>query len=650
MNLDKRKQYKNQIIQELLNVSRTSIGEISIKIKLSEKTTGIYINEINDYLINNDLGRIVKKRGIGIWLNATEKQRKEISKFFKQEAYHVSINKVDAVALIKHLLSLKENEYITKQKLSELTFQSVPTLNKSLEKLHPWFYKYNLTIEARPSKGISLVGNEFSRRQAMMNLAIYQDTKNFKRILKFFAPNVDVDQIEIAIKTAEDDWNIQFTEDSFKIICVMVCISLSRVKTPVKNMDETLRKTEFYNEYNFSEHIFQIIKGLGYTHYNTSDIKLIALQIIIANKIKWNHSPKILDQISHQSEFDEDLKIFVKKLIESISSIMRVDFTKDIQLENGLVQHLRSAIFRMKYGQEANKIGNLQIKKMYKNIYLSVLATSPLFEEHYGVQITENELNYIVLYIETALLRKQQKVDAIMITDLGRAQRLLAVESIKHYISQIEDIQIVSKATYLKKKIASNKIIFSTETINDDNVLVINSLPTSKDLDRIKNKINEFNLPEQMNVIFSKESQTLFDVNLISLNIKVENKKELLAHAIQKMEDLGKVNSKFFNSVWTREITTTTSIGNMVAVPHGNMTLVNEPSVYLMTLDEPIRWFDDEMVQMVFILATKMNNEFELNRMKSFFRDLINFTENQSLQDELLRITNKTKAYNFLFG
>lgn len=46
------------------------------------------------------------------------------------------------------------------------------------------------------------------------------------------------------------------------------------------------------------------------------------------------------------------------------------------------------------------------IKKEYKNVFRASWAISILFEEYYGLQITEDEIGYIVLYIQAAIERK----------------------------------------------------------------------------------------------------------------------------------------------------------------------------------------------------------------------------------------------------
>ncbi|MFD1484503.1 BglG family transcription antiterminator [Lacticaseibacillus baoqingensis] len=656
MKLDRKKEILSQIIQYLLGVSTTSFAEIAKSVGLSEKTARAYATEINVQLTKEHLGEIRRKRGVGVQIVADSSQRRAIKQRYLLESQRLGPDEFDTIEVTKNLLLLDKGEYVTKGRLAEIVFESVPTLSRTLERLNSWFQRFDLTIQAQPSKGITIVGSEFSRRNAIKAFIVACPKQDLNQVLQVFAPDVDIKSVTDTIREAENKWRIQFTDDSFRIISVMVCLCLARVTTPIKDMEQLLNKTEFYNEYNFSDTIFRLLADRGIITHDVdfNDIRLIALEIITANKIKWDHSPNVITQeLKAQTAFDSTLKGFVKQIVQSVSSILNVDLTHDKQLLEGLTQHLRSAIFRMKYGRGERNVIDPEIKAKYKEVYLSVLAMSPLFEKHYNVQITETELNYIVLYIEAALLRKQQEVEAILVTNLGRAQRMLTVEMIKHYIPQINAVNIYSKKTFLEGEHSSSPLILTTENLPDRvGAISIHSIPDGVDLDLVKQRMSSIKLPAEHSSTFTKDSQSFFDANLIEVHVNADSKKTLLKQMVNKMVVLGKVRPKFFESVWSREQATTTSIGNMVALPHGDMDLVNEPCVSIATLAKPIQWFedDDERVQTVIILATKMNNRFEINRTKHFFQDLIVFTENSSMQEHLLDMTDKSQVYNFLFS
>lgn len=67
--------YTQAILKVLMDYDVVTIDQIAKEVGLSEKAVRIKIDSINDYLIENNLGSIEKKRRVGIWLNATDEAK-----------------------------------------------------------------------------------------------------------------------------------------------------------------------------------------------------------------------------------------------------------------------------------------------------------------------------------------------------------------------------------------------------------------------------------------------------------------------------------------------------------------------------------------------------------------------------------------------
>src|SRR5699024_928606 len=110
-------------------------------------------------------------------------------------------------------------------------------------------------------------------------------------------------------------------------------------------------------------------------------------------------------------------------------------------LANDLKEHLKSAIFRMRFGQKNANTMSKQLKSEYSDAFLSVWSTSQLFEQYFDIQITEDEISFIVLYVEAALMRRKKTVKAILCSNLGRSQSFFVAELIKKNIPSISEIE-----------------------------------------------------------------------------------------------------------------------------------------------------------------------------------------------------------------
>lgn len=68
-------------------------------------------------------------------------------------------------------------------------------------------------------------------------------------------------------------------------------------------------------------------------------------------------------------DYDKKIKEFVQRIISVVSNIMNVDLTMDHELYYGLLNHIRPAVFRMKF--EKHSTANLTsfIQEEYRKTY-----------------------------------------------------------------------------------------------------------------------------------------------------------------------------------------------------------------------------------------------------------------------------------------
>ena len=74
MKEDKNALYFNKILNCLLGGETYTILQIAANVGLSEKTVRTKIDQMNRWLIGNNMGRIEKKQGTGIWLEMDGRQ------------------------------------------------------------------------------------------------------------------------------------------------------------------------------------------------------------------------------------------------------------------------------------------------------------------------------------------------------------------------------------------------------------------------------------------------------------------------------------------------------------------------------------------------------------------------------------------------
>lgn len=636
--MDKNKKYLDKIIMFLIDQPVSSVMQIAQNIGLSEKTTRNKLNEVEYFLNKYNLGNLKKKPGVGVILTTTFCQKEELKKIIYA---NIGLELDEESQLISKLLS-NNNQYLTLQTLSEELFLNQRTIRSMINKVKPWFEKYYLEIQVIKRKGIFLRGNEMNHRLAIRDFIIMQPNNSRVDLLEKFCKGLDIKKIKNCIRLVEKDWKIKFSRESFLKIWILICLSLCREKYQVELNSEMNVPIEQYRELNFSEQVYLKLSQLGYHRFSQQDIIFLALEILGSNRLEDSESIVFFE--------NQDLHLlkFVDACIKNISMILEEDLTKDDLLRQELAQHIRAAIFRMKYGQKNTMNLSKVIKEEYNRVFLSVWSTSQLFEEYFNVQVTEDELSYIVLYIEAALLRIQKVVTIFLVTDQVKSQSVFIKEYVKQQIPEIRDIIILRKEDLNEKEINQSELIISNVPLREYPYIPISCFPTMEEINNIRMELEKRKIPLGTQFCFSKEIQTLFDPRLIFLNVKSHRKQELLKYVTDKLIEFGFVTEKFFDTVWQRELATTTCIGDGIAIPHGSRAEVNEGKVVIITLQEPIEWFDDEKVDIVFLLAMRMSNETEIKRTKVFYQDFIQFSENQNLLKKLKKMKNNQEAFHFL--
>lgn len=652
MKQDKNTRYYNQILSYLFSGKTYTVKQLADGMGLSEKTIRTKTDQLNDWMKSNGLGSITKKQGQGIWLDCNKEQLCALKETFSDHS------NVDLSAdlesrnrqLTGKLLKLKPGEIITLQQLADSLYLSPPTVASMLKKISPWFETRHLQITSVRNKGICVAGDEYNYRVAIKDYILYMMPDIMEALLGTYAPGIDAGRIRKIIVNAENAWRIELADVSFNMVWIMICLSLSRGYSgalghfPPGEEEEV----QHYNEYSFAQSIYQRIESEYGISIHSDDVSLLSMLLLSARKIEGFSG---MEDGESAKKYDEDLREFVKLVIETIDSVLDVDLSLDDILFDSLLSHMRSAIFRMKYSTTNSDSISKYVKQEYKQTFLATWSTSNLFEEYYGVQVTEDELAGIALYIQASLIRlnRERPFKALMVSRQGLASSQLMMELIKYSIPEISEIRAVSHHDFKLSQYGTMDLIISTVPLSDSDsrIVRISDRMSEENIDVIRRKVKEIRKSIPVSDFqFHSLCHQLFEIDLIFFRPSVKEKGELLRLMVRKLEEKGDVTRKYLESVFDREKATTTSIGHGIAIPHGNMMEVNESRIAVAILDSPIEWAGD-LVDVVFLLSVKMTSQYEIKRTKQFYKDFLLLTENEKNMESLKKLNSPLEVYQY---
>ncbi len=651
MKEDKNALYFNRILNCLLGGETYTILQIAANVGLSEKTVRTKIDQMNRWLMQRDMGRIEKKQGTGIWLEMDERQWKNLQAYLaRSQSLDSAVQPDDRrKQVIGKLLKLKSGQTTTLSQLADSLYLSAPTIGGLLREVSPWFEERSLKIASIRSKGVCLVGDEYNFRIAIKDYIIELMPEVMEALLASYAPGIDISRVRRIVLEAENAWRVELADTSFKMVWIMACLSMARRRQGEKAVFSTREENiEHYNEYSFAESIYQRIEQAYEITISDDDTVLLAVLLLSARKLK-NFSS--IQDTDFARQYDRDLGKFVRLVIETIDSVLDIDLSEDQLLYESLLLHMRSAIFRMKYSTAVGDNISKYVKSEYKQTFLATWSTSNLFEEYYDVQVTEDELAGIALYIQAAIIRRKKgsPLTALLISEGGMAASQLNIERLKYRISEITEIRAVSYHDFKLRQYQDVDVIINTSgnEIGDDRVVSVGERLNDQGIEAIRQKVNQiFYFRKKPEFHFNNLCHQLFEVDLFFLRPRVRDKDQLITMMVKKLEDKGDVTPAYLQSVFDRERATTTSIGRGIAIPHGNMAEVNESRIVVAILEEPIVWHDD-MVDVVFLLAVKMNTKFEIRRTKQFYKDFLQLTDNDENMEAIKRMGSTLDIYQY---
>lgn len=151
-----------------------TIERISDKLNMSPRSVRSYLKEVKEVLEKNGC-MLINKPGVGVYAEAGESSKKELKAKLPREN-ELSANPALRQDYIVGTL-LKNRHSYTIQLLADDLYMSKSTIIKDLEEVEKWFHKHKLSLLRKPNYGLSVEGDEFDLRKAI----VFYNTRNLPK-------------------------------------------------------------------------------------------------------------------------------------------------------------------------------------------------------------------------------------------------------------------------------------------------------------------------------------------------------------------------------------------------------------------------------------------------------------------------------------
>lgn len=101
----------------------------------------------------------------------------------------------------------------------------------------------------------------------------------------------------------------------------------------------------------------------------------------------------------------------------------------------------------------------------------------------------------------------------------------------------------------------------------------------------------------------------VIDERCIVCSLKLSDKTQIIDHLAGLLQKQEAVDTEFLLSAYKRESTGATYLSGGIGIPHGSAEFVHRPAIAVASLERPVLWEHNFMVDLVFLLALRENDQ-----------------------------------------
>lgn len=554
-------------------------NEIAQHLTVSNRTIRSDIKYINNDFLKS---LIISVKSRGYMLNTEDYEIDDINNLLK------SLNEKDSEILINlgyHLLM--QNSAITLNKLEKEYHISRTKLLDYLSRIQAWCEKFNVKIEIKRKKGISISGSMNSINNAILHLnQLSEEDNSVEDLILNELPKSHINIIFNIVQENLEKYRINTSAFKIKQLVIHLILIMKRKKTE-----------------KISWKIDQ--EALEIAEKCTSEIN---------SKLKYNLNAETSKLFSffisyHFNKFELGVeKIFIKSYINRLINLMEenvgVKFSEDKLLKENLYSHFSRTYLRLTKNIYLNNPLVNNIKKLYPFIFSVLFEVIETLHKESNITLSEDEIAFLTIHFQSSIERNEDEQFRVVIAcyyGLGVSNLLEAkISKLNRQINVIDIIKLEEVNRYdfsnIDLLVTTNEIDKS-KIMNDINILIVTPLFSQEDENKFKYYLNEKRNPLSINN------------KLDNINIMVETDKENYNNALSIfkranviLKNNRAIENEYIDSVLEREKFSSTYIGNGIAIPHGNPEKVLQSHIIIFKSKKDIKW-KQYNVNLVFFLA-----------------------------------------------
>lgn len=624
----------------LLKKEPTTIKEIVAVLNVSDRTIRTDILNLNDDLFPEHAEiKLIRQKGYQLY---TENRKLFLDwwKSYNKENRSPLLNTSEERQHYLLLLLFKAEQFYSANKLMDLLFVSKNTLYSYLKTIRSQLANYQLTLINRPNIGFEIIGSEYNKRQAILELLLINDLHDyllgFTDTEKLFFSTIDLAQLLELELTHLAPLNLLNSDFYHKNILSTLALTISRIKNQQLISEISFEIPSLTEEtiQTINPFIAEIEKCFSIT-FTSIERAYVMLTLSI-------NAPRL---VKHAENFSIISSSIVMELLDAIRKTTNFDWTEDELLFKDLVSHIEGFI-KMNLMDTGRKNPILDtIKHSFPLAYDLSLTHLEAIEKKYALYFSEDEVGYIALHLAGAIERNAKnlkQLTTIIVCGSGNAMsRIIETKIMKHYPSQFNIIKRCSYAEFQQMDLSQIDLAITTVPVLDTTIstIFIDMANLDKEIANLATYLNHNNT--RLTSIFE-----LFNSSNFYYRDKTNcSKQQLLSEMSADLEKQGIVPNNFLASVLEREKLHVTTINHLIAIPHPIVMNAFTSRISVAIFPNGIDWGNNELTQIIFLFAiNKDDNE----NIEAVYDLLLELMDQEPIQDLLFQANTFEKFQSAL--
>lgn len=479
------------LLREIANTPKTLI-ELSNLINISERSIRYKITNLKNYFKDNNLELDITLKNGKVQLIGNLEKLKNQDIFSKYSTYVFS--QEERMEVLINFLYFCEEKFVVQEYL-ELIDVSESTFKKDWKLLKKTMDSINLKILNR-KYFTKIEGNEEKIRNNMLASiikykinprGIFLKNKIIENIIDSYFLSINFNEIDKLLHTFSKRLDVVMSDEAFNIIKFNLGIVLKR--TAKNNFINEIKNEEFLKSTDEYREIRDVLSKFNSVFSKDEFIfEVLNITEFLIGSHSYNFKYSFYENWIH-------MDTIIHKFISKVSDELKINFKEDMELFEGILNHTKPMIYRIKKGIKLENTITSEIKKEFPNILVALKNSIYILEDYIGIKIDENEISYLCIFFRLAEKKYQTT----------KIPRVVIICNFGYGVSKILEVRLKEKFNIkIVKTLPQNQldllevekekidyVITTTNFLNDRiniPVLAVSPLLNEKDVKLLKER------------------------------------------------------------------------------------------------------------------------------------------------------------------